>query len=326
MNQDELRLTSVATKLVIAALAIILGGAPARAEVPSGCDSKEIAGQFEGFGRTGKMPPDLGRWLMDPKGQTVEPYRAFDNVYYVGVCWVSAWLIKTSDGVVLLDTLHDPFGDLLIANIRKVGVDPASIKYVLMTHGHFDHVGGAYKLRPLTKARFAMTEKGWEEAIRAARASQGTPRQWTMIDKDLVVKDGDVITLGDTTFGVYETPGHTLGTASYSFPVRDGANTYHAFTVGGLGLNAIENSKQVEAYIASVTRIMQLARRPTEPIDVHLTTHPFSNGLTEAAQKLQSRKPGDPHPLRDPAGFLAQLEALRKGAEERLVVERNAGR
>lgn len=306
-------------------LALLVGG-PAEAQVPTDCDSKNITAAFEGFGRTGKMPPELGQWLVNPQAQTVEPYRAFDNVYYVGVCWVSAWLVKTSDGVVLLDTLHDPFGDTLISNIRKVGVDPADIKYVLMTHGHFDHVGGAYKLKPLTKARFVMTETGWTEAIASARASQGTPRQWTMIEKDMVVKDGDVITLGDTTFVVYETPRHTFGTASYAFPARDGARVHQAFTVGGLGLNAIQSSKQVEAYIASVARITQLAQRPTDPITVHLTTHPFSNGLTEAAARLKTRKPGEAHPLVDPAGFIAQLETLRKGAEERLVIERNAGR
>jgi len=307
-------------------LLAVLAGRPAGAQVPTDCDSTKITAAFEGFLRTGKMPPALGHWLVDPKAQTVEPYRAFDNVYYVGVCWVSAWLITTSDGAVLIDTLHDPFGDLLIANIRKVGVDPASIKYVLMTHGHFDHVGGAYKVKSLTNARFAMTEKGWAEAMTSAQASQGTPRRWTMIAKDLVVKDGDVITVGDTTFGVYETPGHTFGTASYSFHVRDGADSYHAFTVGGLGLNAIQSSQQVEAYIASVTRIAELVRQPTDPITVHLTTHPSSNGLTEAAQRLKSRRPGEPHPLVDPAGFTSQLEMLRKDAEERLVIEKNAGR
>ena len=230
-------------------------GAPFRAPRSS---IKGNAAAFEGFGRTGGMPPELGQWLVDPKAQTVEPHRAFDNVYYVGVRWVSAWLVKTSDGAALLDTLHEPFGDLLISNIRKVGVDPADIKYVLMTHGHFDHVGGAYKLKPLTKARFVMTQTGWTEAIAAARASQGTPRQWTMIEKDMVVKDGDVITLGDTSVGVYEAPGHTFGTAS------------------------------------SVTRILRLAQRPNDPITVHLTTHPFSNGLTESAQKLKTRVPWIP--------------------------------
>jgi metallo-beta-lactamase class B len=303
-----------------------LGSGTAQAQTPTSCDSKQMTAAFEDFGRTGRMPPDLGRWLSDPKAQYMEPYRAFDNVYFVGVCWVSAWLIKTTEGAVLIDTLHDPFADLLIDNIRKVGVDPADIRYVLITHGHFDHAGGAYKLKPLTKARFVMTQKGWDEAARSAKASQGTPRQWTFIPQDIVAKDGDVIHLGGEKFVVYETPGHTFGTASFGYRVHDGRQAYNAFTVGGLGLNAIENSKQVEEYIASVTRIAALVNRPQDPVTVHLTTHPFSTGLTEARDRLKTRKPGDPHPLVDAAGFSAQLEGLRKGAVERLEIEKKAGR
>ena len=314
----------------------LLGGASVSAQPFDGCPSKEIIARFDDFGRTGKMPPDLGRWLNDPKAQYIEPYQAFDNVYFVGVCWVSAWLIKTSEGVVLIDTLHEPHVDQLIANIRKVGVDPADIKYVLMTHGHFDHVGGAYKLKPMTKARFVMTQTGWDEAIKSAQASQAAPRPppgpnappppWQMIEQDKVVKDGDVIGMGDNAFEVFATPGHTFGTASYAYKARDGVSTYNAFTVGGLGLNAIENSRQVEAYIASVKRIEQLVKQPTDPINVHLTTHPFSTGLTEAKDAIRTRKPGAMHPLVDPAGFAKQLAELRRGAEERLVIEQKAGR
>jgi metallo-beta-lactamase class B len=64
-----------------------------------------------------------------------------------------------------------------------------------------------------------------------------------------------------------------------------------------------------------------------EPLgQVHLTTHPFSNGLTEAARALATRKPGDPHPLVDPDGFMQQLKSLRAGAVERLAREKQAGR
>ena len=215
----------------------------------------------------------------------------------------------------------------MIANLRKVGINPADIKYVLMTHGHFDHVGGATKLKPLlTIAKFVMTQTGWNEAIGSARESESTPRRWSMIPQDVVVKDGDVISLGGNSFGVLETPGHTLGTASYTFDVKDGASTYRAITIGGLGLNAIKDSKQVEGYIASIDRISQLAKQTNEPVTVHLTTHPFSNGLMEARDKLAARKPGEPNPLVDPEGLLTQLVSLRGGAEQRLEIERRAGR
>ena len=80
------------------------------------------------------------------------------------------------------------------------------------------------------------------------------------------------------------------------------------------------------AYIASVDRIRALVNRPSQPVTVHLTTHPFSNGLMEARDRLAARKPGEPNPLVDPQGLLAQLATLRHGAVQRLAVERKAGR
>ncbi len=320
-------LSELISSFALTALLATASASPLVAQPFVGCPSNEIFARFDDFSRTGKMPPDLGDWLREAKLQYVEPWKPFDNVYFVGVCWVSAWAIRTSDGVVLIDTLHEPHVDQLVENLRKAGVDLSDIKYVLMTHGHFDHVAGAAKLKPLlVNAKFAMTQLGWDEAKETARASEATPRPWSMIPQEIVVKDGDVIRLGGNTFGVLETPGHTLGTASYTFDVKDGASTHHAITVGGLGLNAIKNSKQVEGYIASVDRITALVKRTDQPVTVHLTTHPFSTGLTEARHKLAARNPGEPNPVVDPTGFLKQLATLHDGAEQRLEIERKAGR
>ena len=288
----------------------------------TGCPSATIDALFNDLRRTGKMPPELGRWLNDPKEQIIEPYQAFDNVYNVGICWVSAWLIKTSDGPVLIDTLYGAYTDQLIENIKKIGVNPADIKMVLLTHGHFDHVGGVSKLKSLTNAKFVMTKEGWSEAQADAQKSQGKPDAWTMpAAADILVKDGDVLTVGDTKFYAYATPGHTWGTTSYAVDVKDGDKTYRAITVGGLGLNAIDGTTQVEAYIRSVDRIQAMVNASTNPIGVHLTMHPFSTGLTEAKEFLKTRKPGQAHPLVDPDGLNKQLDALRAGAIERLAVE-----
>ena len=302
-------------------------GASALAQPFKDCPSGEILARFEDFGRTGKMPPDMAAWLSDSKAQYIEPWKAFDNVYYVGVCWVSSWAIRTSEGVVLIDTLHEPHVDQLVANLDKIGVELSEIKYVLMTHGHFDHVAGAAKLKPLLpNARFVMTQTGWNEGIEGAKKSQSTPRPWSMIAQDMVVKDGDTIRLGGNSFVVLETPGHTRGTASYTYDVKDGADIYRAITVGGLGLNAIESSKQVEEFIASLDKIAELIKQPHNPVIAHLTTHPFSNGLTELRKRILAHKPGEQNPLVDPPGLLDQLAHLRRGADERLQIERTAGR
>jgi metallo-beta-lactamase class B len=97
-----------------AALAIGLAMPASAQALFDGCPSDQIMAKFAEFGRTGQMPPDLGRWLSTPDAQYVEPWSPFDNVDYVGVCWVSAWLVHTDEGTVLIDTLYGPFTPLLL--------------------------------------------------------------------------------------------------------------------------------------------------------------------------------------------------------------------
>lgn len=289
------------------------------------CESPPIMGAFTLFSETGRMPPDLARFLADATLQKIEPYKAFDNVYYVGICWVSAWLITSPNGHVLIDTLYGAFTEQMLANITAVGFDPKDVKLVVVTHGHFDHAGGMAKLKAVLdpKTRFAMTQEAWAEGAESAQQSVATGRNpWSMIERDLILVDGQSITGGDITIQAFKTPGHTMGTASFAFDAREGAKTYRAFTVGGLGLNAIKGPEQVEAFISSVKRIRTLTESADRPIDLHLTTHAFSNGLTEAKEVLKSRNPGDAHPLIDLPGFRSQLDQLQAGAEKRLIVER----
>lgn len=289
------------------------------------CESAPLMAAFSVFGETGRMPQDLGRFLGDAALQKIEPYKAFDNVYYVGICWVSAWLITSPNCHVLIDTLYEPFTDQLLANIRTVGFDPKDIKLVAVTHGHFDHAGGMAKLKAKLdpQTRFAMSKEGWREAKEGAEQSQSSGRNpWTVIDQDLVIEDGETISVAGTSIRAYETPGHTMGTISFAFDARDGAETYRAITVGGLGLNAIKGPEQVEAFITSVKKIRALTNDATNPIDLHLTTHAFSTGLTETKELIKTRTAGDRHPLVDIVGFRKQLDELEAGAEKRLVIER----
>lgn len=307
------------------AIAIATGAGHAAAQDPltTRCESAPIAALFKVFGDTGRMPPDLGRFLQSAALQKIEPYKAFDNVYYVGVCWVSAWLITSPKGHVLIDALYGPYTAPMLDNIRQLGFDPKDIRQVAVTHGHFDHAGGMSSLKAaLPDARFAMTAEGWREAAESAMQSASRPDRWTMIDKDLTLTDGQVLQVGDIRLQAFETPGHTMGTASFSFDAFDSGRRYRAFTVGGLGLNAIKGPEQVEAFIASIKRIRALTEDPKDPVTTHLTTHAFSNGLTESKDLLKGRQPGDPHPLVDPKGFREQLDVLQAGAESRLAAER----
>lgn len=287
-----------------------------------GCPSKPILERFVEFGKTGKMPPDLGKWLNTPVDQKVTPWKPFDNVDYVGICWVSSWLVKTDEGSVLIDTLYGPHTPQLIENLQATGVNFEDIKYVLMTHGHRDHAAGAASLKPLLpNAKFVMTRAGWDEAQISAKNSSGR-RAWKMVETDIVLNDGESVELGGNKFTVFETPGHTWGTGSYTYDVKDGENTYRAITIGGLGLNAIEGPSQVEAYIASMDRLRGLVDEEGKHLQVHLTTHGFSNNLDEDRQKHLSREDGDAHTFVNPDGLVTQVSYLRGAAEKRLAEEK----
>jgi metallo-beta-lactamase class B len=307
-------------RLRLTAASLLLAGAAAHAQPFDGCPSPPIDAAFIESGKVGRMPPALERWVNDVDAQRITPFKVFDDAYFVGVCWVSAWLLPTPQGHFLIDTLHEPHTAELLDNIRKAGFDPQDIRYVLITHGHFDHAGGAARLkRELKNARFVMTETGWAEALAAASTSAGKPGAWEMIPRDIVAKEGDSWTLGGRTVTLLETPGHTLGTASYLYDVHDGARAYRAVTVGGLGLNAIQSAHQVELYIASVKKLDRLASGATRPVEVHLTTHPFATGLMERRAALARRSAGEPNPLVDARALRALLKELEQGARGRLV-------
>lgn len=222
-----------------AAALLLLSSASVNAQSPvtSRCESAAIFAQYVAFSDTGRMSPELIRFLNDPVLQKMEPYKAFDNVYYVGVCWVSAWLITSPRGHVLIDSLYGGYTDTLIENIRTLGFDLKDIKLVAMTHGHRDHAGGAAKLKQALQpgTRFAMSAEGWREAAETAAQSTGTPIAWTMIERDLVLADGQTVSAGNITLQSFDTPGHTMGTVSFAFDARDGSRTWRAFTIGGAG-------------------------------------------------------------------------------------------
>jgi metallo-beta-lactamase class B len=310
----------------VAALALLSAEASAQEQpLTARCESAPLVAGLAVLNETGRLPPDIVRFIYDHTLQRkIEPYKVFDNVYYVGICWVSAWLLTSPRGHVLIDTLYDPQTDHLLANIRALGFDPKDIKLVVITHGHHDHAGGAARLKSLLNpgTHFAMTREGWREAAETAAQSTTSPRPWTMIEPELVLNDGQVLSAGDVTIQVFETPGHTMGTASLAYDARDGARSYRAFTVGGLALSVVRSPEQVEAFIASIKRIRALTEDPTRPIELHLTSHPFFTGLTEVKELLKTRKPSDPHPLVDLPGFRKQLDELQAGAEKRLVAER----
>src|SRR5215831_5981244 len=158
----------------------------------------------------------------DRAGWYASPYKVFDNLYWLGTRQHSSWALQTSGGIIVIDTnfawATEPE---IIEGLTKLGLNPRDIKYVIISHAHGDHDQGAAELQKRFGAKVVMGAPDWETTLqRPPTAAGGVPTRDVS-----VTADGMKLTLGDTIVDIISTPGHTPGTLSYVFPVKDQGRT-----------------------------------------------------------------------------------------------------
>ena len=269
--------------LLTTTLILLLAGCSAGDQGGS-AESDSTAAQEEG------QDPERVNWnLRAPWGETRQdasrenkpPFKIFDNVYYVGLQTVCSYLITTSEGLVLIDSTFPETADTVLGNIRTLGFDPGEIEFIFITHAHPDHVGGAAGIKEMSGARVGMALGDWELVERQENSE---------LARDLVFEDEATITLGDTTFTFYLTPGHTPGSTSIEYQVRDGENSYRVLAPGGLGMNM---APEVNAtFLDSIERLKAMG-----PWEVMLPNHPWlmPGTLQDIENSLSTRGQGE-HP------------------------------
>jgi metallo-beta-lactamase class B len=249
--------------------------------------------------------PDRATWY-------AKPYKVFDNLYFVGTKIHSAWALTTSDGIIVIDTLFDyAIEPEIVDGITKLGLDPRTIKYVLISHGHGDHDQGAALLQSRFGAKVVMGAADWDATLqRPATAAGGVPK------RDVVVgPEGTKITLGDTTVDVIATAGHSPGTLSFLFPVKDGGRTLTVAYSGGTAFNFPRLANNFAIYRDSARRMQDAARAAGATI--LMTNHTEFDGAHDRARIAQlPRDPGEKHPYEtDAATVLRYFEMQISCAE-----------
>lgn len=245
--------------------------------------------------------------------ERVAPFKVFDNLYYVGVKKISAWLLESDQGLILFDSLYGDLTGLAIESIRELGFDPDDIRYVIVSHAHRDHIGGARRLQEEFGSVVMMTEADWSIA-----AEPANPEDYPKPIRHLSASDGSTLNLGRTRLRFFQTPGETPGVLSTRFTVYDNGYPHEAFLFGGADLN-FAGIQQTELYINSVERLMQL-----EGIEVNIPNHPEFGEVFERYEILLEREDGDFHPFVDPESWDAWLEILMLNAQAKLERERLA--
>ncbi len=249
----------------------------------------------------------------DPAIQRVAPFQVFDNLYYVGAKWVSAWVLETDQGLILFDTLYGDLTDMIIDGIRELGMDPNDIRYVVVTHAHYDHIGGAKRMQDEFGAVVLMTEEDWQMV-----EEDPIYREYPKPRRHLVATDNGTVNLGRTSLRFMKTPGHTPGVISTRFTVYDNGYPHQALMFGGVGLN-FEGVERTELYIESVKRLQGMG-----DIEVNVPNHEGSGDVFARYEMLKARKDGEPHPFVDSASYTAWLEQLLLMTEAKLLEEKAA--
>jgi metallo-beta-lactamase class B len=281
------------------ALALMTAGATSPATLPKGPPASQLTAACEG---------------KDGWNDPAPPVRVFGNTYYVGTCGITALLVASDAGHVLVDTGTREAAPLVAANIRALGFSLEDVKWIVTSHEHHDHVGGVAELKRLTGAQVAAVplakvalEQGKVE-WRDPQAASAEPFPAVAVER--VIRDGEHLILGPLDLTAHTTTGHTTNSTSWSWRSCEGAecrNVVYADSVTAVsseGYKFSEHAVMVDAFARSLGKIAGL------PCDILLTPHPGASGLFD---RLAGKRP-----LVDPDACLHYAEAGQSALERRI--------
>ena len=239
----------------------------------------------------GAPSPDAPAPVEDPdrKANYMEPRKAFDDLYWMGTEATSAWLLTSDDGYILYDTaaVYDA-EDVLVGGIKKLGLDPAKVRYVIVSHAHRGESGGAYLFQSRYGAHIVTAD--WDLIDESKYGfPTGKPK------RDITPTDGMKISVGDRSVTLYLTPGHTPGTISGVFQVHDHGKPLTVFYSGGTEFNFPNDVAHFDQYIASVRKQASLAKEAGATVIMNNQSQ--FNSAADRLRMLADRKADERHPL-----------------------------
>lgn len=242
-----------------------------------------------------------------PWRYAVEPFRVIGGLYYVGNNWVSVYLLDTGEGLLLIDTAMAQNVYLTLEGIRKLGFDPQNIRWILLSHAHYDHCGGAAMIANYTGAKIYMGREDvffLSERPELIHAVGGVFQPFTV---DEFYQDNVPMQFGRVSITAKHTPGHTPGTYSFFFDEEEDGQTYRCGMHGGIGVNTLTKAYLEEHGLPMSYQknfLDSLERMRQEKVDVPLGSHTNHCAMLEKAAKIGE----SPNPFLDPTGFTKLLD------------------
>ena len=259
--------------------------------------------------------------------QPREAFKIFGDTYFVGTDGLSAILIAGADGHVLLDGGLEQSAALIDANIRTLGFKTGDVKLIVNSHGHYDHAGGIAALQRASGAVVAASPSGADALQRGENTTDDPQYGFGKADNGFppvknvkVIRDGEVLRVGNIAITAVFTPGHTPGSTTWTWRSCEGANCLNIVYADSISAAAAPGFKftakpgLVDLFRRSITRMGEL------PCDIVVSTHPSATRLDEKIKRRLEQK-GGPDPFVD-RGCKALAATAMKGLEARIAEEK----
>ncbi len=252
--------------------------------IPPPASGGRGAGRGGGRGGASQGPPPRELWH-------VEPAKVADNLYFVGEKAHHSWALVGSQGIIVIEALYDYMvADEVTGGFRKLGLDINKVKYAVMSHAHGDHDGGAAYLQDsIPGVRLVYGAPDWDAVDKSTNRPGGKPK------RDMVGTDGMTLSVGDASLQIVTMPGHTAGTLSYLFEIRDNGKPLRVAYVGGTAIPFDGTAAYYDEYIASSRKFAKAAADYGATILLSNHTE-FDNGYYKA-HTAANRKPGESNPF-----------------------------
>jgi metallo-beta-lactamase class B len=220
-----------------------------------------------------------------------EPAKVADNLYFLGTKVHSAWALTGSQGILIIEALFDYAAkDEILGGLKKLGLDANKVKYVILSHAHGDHDGGARLLQDgIPGVHLVYGAEDWEAVDKSTDHLGGKPKH------DIVGDDGMTISVGDASVRIVTMPGHTPGTLSYLFEVRDNGKPLRVAYVGGTAIPFNGNAEYYDRYIASSRKMAKAAA--DYGATALITNHTEFDNAFFKAHTAADRRAGEANPF-----------------------------
>ena len=237
-----------------------------------------------------------------------KPFQIAGNLYYTGNLRVCTHLIDTGDGLILIDTGHPHTAFMLFHSIWSLGFNPCDVKYIIFSHGHMDHIGGA---NPFTELYGAKTFLG-EPDVCDLESNGPFPAKpgFVPVSIDTALHDGDAVELGNTKIQFVSVPGHSPGSMAMFWDVHDKENIYRAGAFGGIGFLTLSEQALAEMNqpLSLQTDFREsLMKVKDMPVDIFVGNHPWDND-TFGKYNKRNMDPSGPNPFINPYEWKETLE------------------